>query len=466
VGSVVAYGSLLDLGIMGAIIKYVAEYHAKGEIANARSLVATALCLYSVLGLTVVAISAAIAPVFPYLFNVPTDDRATAAWLVVLMGLGIGVSIPCATPVAVLKGLQRFDLANIVSVTGTLISAAGIIAILLLGGGVLGIAAVGIFVTLAMQAPSIWLIKRSAPELRFGWRGASRQLVRAVFSFSSPILVMNVAGHLQTKTGEIVIAAFLPLSAVTPFAIARRLSEVAQIQTDQFMKVILPLASELHATDDQARTRSLYITSTRLTLAMLLPVACVLVVLAQSILAAWVGTTYAEYSHLVLILALASCIDASQWPAGAVLQGMARHRPLAMMWASAALANLALSIMLVRGFGLTGVALGTLLPTIVVCIGFILPYAMRTLGVSITELFKEICLPTLLPMVPTALVLYLLQHAIEPSSLLSIMVVAVIGLLVYLIGYLNWGASEVERQTFRSLALGTLRFAESCLKRS
>ncbi len=46
------------------------------------------------------------------------------------------------------------------------------------------------------------------------------------------------------------------------------------------------------------------------------------------------------------------------------------------------------------------------------------------------------------------------------------MVVAVIGLLVYVIGYLNWGASEVERQTFRNFALGTIRLAESCLKRS
>lgn len=466
VGSVVAYGWLLDLGIAGALIKYIAEYQVKREIANASSLVATALWLYSALGLTVIALSAAIAPVFPYLFNVPPDERETATWLVLLMGLGIGVSIPCATPMAILKGLQRFDLANLISIIGTILSAAATVAVLLLGGGVLGMATVGIFVTLAMQAPVIWLIRRTAPELRFGWRGASRCLVRPVFSFSSSLFVMNLAGRLQTKTDEIIIAAFLPLSAVTPYAIIRRLSEVAQILTDQFMKVLLPLASELHAAEDRARMRSLYITSTRLTLAMFLPVGCILVILAQSILTVWVGAAYAEYSHLVLILTLANCIDASQWPANAVLQGMARHRPLAVMWVGGALANVALSILLVRGFGLTGVALGTLLPTIVACIGFILPYAMRTLGVSMTELLKEICLPTLLPVVPTAVVLYILQHATEPSSLLSIMVVAGIGLSVYVIGYLNWGASEVERQTCRSLVLSTIRFAESCLKRS
>jgi len=466
VGSVVAYGSLLDFGIAGAVVKYVAEYHAKGEIAHARSLVATALCLYSALGLIVVALSAAIAPAFPYLFNVPPNERVTATWLVVLMGLGIGVSTPAATMIAVLKGLQRFDLANLIGVTGTLISAAATVAVLLLGGGVLGIAAVGIFVMLAVQAPSIWLIKRIAPELQFGWRGASRRMVRPVLSFGSSLFVMNMAGHLQTKTDEIVIAAFLPLSTVTPYAIARRLGEVPQILTDQFMKVLLPLASELHATDDRARMRSLYITSTRLTLAIFLPVGCMLVVLAQSILTVWVGAAYASYAHLVVILTLASCIDASQWPAGAVLQGMARHRPLAVMWVGAALANLALSIVLVQNFGLTGVALGTLFPTTVVCLGLVLPYSMRVIGVNATEALKEIFLPALLPAVPMMIILYILQLLVEPLSLLSIMVVASVGVLVYTIGYLSVGASEIERQTCRSVALSTIRFAETCLKRT
>ena len=466
VGSVVAYGSLLDLGVAGAVIKYIAEHHAKGEIAGGRSLVATALCLYSLLGLTVMVLIAAIALVFPYLFNVPPEERATATWLVLIMGFGIGISIPCVTPIAVLKGLQRFDLSGLISVTGTLLSAAGIVVVLLLGGGVLAIATVGIFVTLVMQAPSIWLINRIAPELRFGWRGASRRQVRTVLSFSSPLFVMDVAGRLQTKTDEVVIGAFLPVSFVTPYSLARRLSEVAQVLTDQFIKVLLPLASGLHAENDRVRLRSVYITGTRLTLAFFLPVGCTLVILARPILTVWLGAAYADYAHLVTILTLACLIDTIQWPASSILQGMARHRPLAVIAVGTGLANLALSIALVRGLGLTGVALGTLLPTTIACLGVVLPYAMHVIGVSTTQVIKEVFLPALLPAIPTVILLYFLQHAIEPSSLLSVMVVAGIGLLVYVIGYLNWGASQVERQTFRSFALSTVHRAQSCLKRS
>src|SRR5262245_28772268 len=118
VGSTVAYGTLLNFGISGAVIKYVAEHRARGEREEAHSLVATALCLFSVLGLVSIAFSVAIAPVFPDLFNVPPEERATATWLVRLMGLGIGISIPCAATTAVLWGLHRFDLNNLISIIG------------------------------------------------------------------------------------------------------------------------------------------------------------------------------------------------------------------------------------------------------------------------------------------------------------------------------------------------------------
>src|SRR5215204_5902417 len=56
VGSVVAYGSLFGLGISGTLVKFVAQHRVRGENNQARRLIATALCLYSVLGLIAIAL--------------------------------------------------------------------------------------------------------------------------------------------------------------------------------------------------------------------------------------------------------------------------------------------------------------------------------------------------------------------------------------------------------------------------
>jgi O-antigen/teichoic acid export membrane protein len=466
VGSVTGYGLLLDLGITGALTKFIAEYRVRGETEQARSLVVTALCFYCALGLIVVALSAAIAPIFPHLFNVAPDEHAVATQLVFLSGLGVGLSIPCATTQAVLRGLQRFDLTNLISIVSSLLTVVATVAVLLLGGGVIGVVMVSIAVTLIMQVPGLWCIHRIAPDLRFVWRGASWKVARTVVSFSSWLFVLRVGGYLETRTDEIVIGAFLPMNAVTSYNIARKLSTLPQILTEQFVRVLLPLASELHAENDTVRLRSLYIVSTRLTLAIFLLVGCALVVMARPVLSAWVGAPYADYAHLVLILACASFIDASTWPAGLILQGMARHRVPALLSIYTGLANIVLSIVLVHFYGLMGVALGTLIPTTIVCLGFVLPYAMRNIGVGATEALNEIFLPALLPAVPMTIILYVFQRTFEPSSLLSITLVAGIGGLVYMTGYLSIGASDLERQACRNYALSTIRLAESWFKRT
>src|SRR5512147_3086006 len=62
VGSVTAYGFLLNFGITDAITKYVAEYRAKGEIEQASSIIATGLLLNVGLGLLLIFGSVLFAP--------------------------------------------------------------------------------------------------------------------------------------------------------------------------------------------------------------------------------------------------------------------------------------------------------------------------------------------------------------------------------------------------------------------
>lgn len=467
VGSVVAYGSLLDFGIWGAIIKYVAEYRARQEVEQARALVATALWLYVFFGLIIATLSVVLAPVIPHLFGIPDGQRHLATQLVRLMGLGIGVSLPGMTPLAVLRGLQRYDVVALVDIAAALFTALATVTVLLLGGGLLELAAANISGIFVMLGLGTWSVHRIAPELRFGFRGAQRRLARLVLSYSWPLFVKDVATRLQTKTDEITIGVFLPVLAIAPYNIARRLSEATGILTQQFMKVLLPLASELHAENDTARLRQLYTSGSRLALAISLSIGCILIVFAGPVLALWVGPAYTGAASLVVILTLAGLFAAAQWPAGAVLRGMARHRLLAATSLGSGLANLALSIALIRPLGLAGVALGTLIPNVIET-AIILPYTMRIIGVSAAKAVKEIFLPALAPAVLMVLVCVTLRQVLEPSSLPSILIASAIGLASYGIAYLLVGASQAERQAFRQacrgIAFNLYRVARGWLK--
>ena len=167
----------------------------------------------------------------------------------------------------------------------------------------------------------------------------------------------------------------------------------------------MPLASELEATDRIHKLRKLYIVASRLALAIATPVAVVLGVSGGTILSLWVGPAYADQGALVAVLAAASLVNTSQWPAAEILQGITKHRIVAWTSIGAGVANVTLSILLLPVFGLMGVALGTLIPTVISSMFVVMPFANRTLNVSWSTALREIWLPGIAPAVPAALVL-------------------------------------------------------------
>jgi hypothetical protein len=124
---------------------------------------------------------------------------------------------------------------------------------------------------------------------------------------------------------------------------------------------------------------------------------------------------------------------------------MAKHSPLAAMTIASGIANFTLSILLVNRLGLLGVALGTLIPTTVICIGFVTPYAMRVIGTSARDMYTKVLQPSLLPLIPMGIIMIVLRETLEPASLIMILIVAAVGTLVYISVYLRIGANEFER---------------------
>ncbi|HZT09026.1 MAG TPA: oligosaccharide flippase family protein [Chloroflexota bacterium] len=456
VGSIIAYGRLLDLGMASALTKYVAEYRATGWLDRLRALIATALVLYVALcGITIAAAGLLV-------WSLPVDEwlptrEVSVHWLLFLTGCSVAVSIPSAASGAVLRGLHRSDAASWLSTAGLVLWIAAVAGILAAGGGIVAIVAAQIPVTILTQLLSVFVIDRLAPELRFARARPNAALFRTVTAYSWSMFLVNVAGRLQARTDEIVVCAVLSVAAVTPYAIARRLSGVAHLATTQFVRVLLPVASELSSATDRGHLQDLFLVSTRLTLAMFAPLGCILALLAGPLLEAWVGESFADAAAVVVVLTIASLFDAFLMPAGAILQGMNRHRPLAIMAVASGVTNLALSVVLASQLGIMGVAVGTLIPTVFECTVMVMPYAMRVVGITPKQLVMQAIWPALVPTIPMAIALYALERAVRPTSLPTVASLALAGMLVYAAAYLRLGASPLELAACRNAMGGILR---------
>ncbi|CAN5682587.1 oligosaccharide flippase family protein [soil metagenome] len=446
VGSVVAYGDLLDLGIGSAVIKYVAEFRARGDPNSAKGLLATALWLYLALGLLMVLASIVLALVITDLIGIEPDQAPTARVLVILMGVNVGVTIAAAPAMSVLGGLQRFDLHNAVKTGGAIVWALGTVVVLDAGWGIVGMVALTIPVTLLSRVVSLRLIRRVAPDLPFGYSGASTAVARKILGFSVAVFATQLSRLLQNRSDEIIVGIYLTVAAVTPYALARRLSEVTHLLTAEVVRGALPAASELDAGSDTRRLQLLYVVGTRVTIAISLPLAAIVIMLGREILQAWVGPGYESAVPLIVILTIAAVLMTSQWPLGSILQGINRFRVMAAVSVTSGFANLILSIALVQQMGTIGVALGTLIPTVAVVILFCIPYGMWVLKVSLWRTIFEIWLPPSIAAVPMVVTIQVLREAAPPATLIVVALVAMAAGAVYVLAYLALPAARHERR--------------------
>ena len=457
VATIGSFGAILELGISAGLVKYVAEHSAREETEDAAQTVAAATWLYRVLGLSIALVGGLIALGAPLVLGLEGDSATLARELGLLAALDLGLSMLPLAPLGVLKGLQRFPAVNAIQ-AGIAVLGVGLVVIAIaLGGGIVTVSAVFTFSTALTAAVSRFVARRAVPGYFSAGARRDPERVRRLVRFSRSVAVVQIAANLQGRFDAVIVAAALPVRSVTPYSFAQRLADGTRLATDQFGRVLFPLASQVNATRDANAVRELFLMSTRLTLAIALAVGLPVALLGGPILEIWVGDQFASYGTVVAILACAAIVDLPSYPAAAVLQSLERHGPFAWMAMTSAIANVGLSIALVGPYGLEGIAAGTLVASSVEIIVFVLPYAARVLGVSLWEFLSAVVLPLIGPAAILA-VLVIAGHELLPVTSLPRLILVVGGAVAgYTIAYGAFGAAPRERELYQSAVSALFR---------
>ncbi len=357
--------------------------------------------------------------------------------------------MPTLVPVTGLTGLGRFDLANAIGVIGMALYAAAIVVVIEADLGLTTLVVAEGAMSAVASIPAILLLRRALPGVRITPALGDDATMREMLRYGRPLFGMAIAAQLHQQSDELIIGLVGATREITPYALARRVAEFPAAIGNAFGRIILPAAAGLG--EDMGRLRELLVTSTRVTVALLLSITCPLLPLAHDFLAAWAGAAYVRDIEVAWILLVATTIDMSTWPCGSLLQAISRHGVLAWQALAGALLNVALSVILYFPFGVTGVALATLVSAIIGS-GFLLPWTARALDLPFRRLAQHAIGPALLPAAPSILVAWELTRAMRPGSLLEVALVGGCGTLTYLALFLALPWSTAERELVRAVA--------------
>jgi len=189
---------------------------------------------------------------------------------------------------------------------------------------------------------------------------------------------------------------------------------------------------------------------------IIMPVGLIFMIMGKAFIGLWMGKEYMALSGGVLmILMSAHFFSLSQFPSRAICYGLGKHHIPAYIAGLNALINLGLSLILVRRYGVLGVAFGTTIPLVVLLGGFYLVYTCRIMKISIWKYCREVYTAPVLASIPFGLLLYLFRTYRFPETWALLFGEIGVSLLVFtgIVWAVGLGPEEKRawRNTFQSL---------------
>lgn len=401
--SVVGYMGMLDLGIGGSLVRFVSIADGKQDRADLQQTMSTALAFFVPVGVLAIVLFFTLSYYPGLIAGQETRNIANLGTIFMLLGVNAAMLFPLEVFTATLIGLQRHYFLNSVRAV-LLVVRASLCYFLLLHYPERGLLVMAVLqpcftaIEFFLFVGAVFL-DRTIPKIAFSavtWKKA-----RALFGFGAKSATMLIASRLQNQSVPIIIGHMIGLGQIVYFVMPNRLIDYARGISQAIGYPLTPYfgATIGKGNDEALKTSWLNTTQALQIVSLAMPI--VVFFCGETFLALWIGPEYSMAGRMVLFILLAGLVaDSFATNAYSILTAQGKHGKTAVMWLVFSLLSILLGIGGAYLWGVTGVAAGTTVATVM---GNVLTIVMAcaVMQIPVSTYFCK----TLLRVIPSLLIL-------------------------------------------------------------
>ncbi len=431
--SIIGFFSLLDFGFGLGVVKWTGEAVVHKDFTHRNGILSTVFLLYVTIAAVGMLALAGFSLFYPRLFSIPDALSRPAVLVLLILGIrSLVIQVPLSLFKGVLFGEQRIARINIIQTVGTLLYAGSAWLMLAGGWGIVTLAIINCGAFLIENILYLLHALRHVEGLRISFSLFSRKYLRESLSFSIYSFITTIAGLVLFNTDAIIIQVALNLTLVGIYGVAIKITEYSLLLTKQLVNVLTPLISELKESRDDASIRFLLIDVSRYVTATGTLIAGSVYVFGSDLLVLWVGESFLSAAVPLMLLITAFMLSVPELIAANVLTMTGYHTYTAKISVSSIVVNIGISLLLVRPFGLTGIAVGTLSSSVINNVILMLRKAAAVYQFTYTRYVTGVFLPAILPMPVLLAAGFLLKHYFPVRSLPDLILKALPGIILYI----------------------------------
>lgn len=462
--SLVGYFGLIDMGLRPTISRFTAFFRGGKSPEKSEALFTTSFVLMSLVGVVIAAILVGWSITAPEKLAPEGGSAARYAFVLQLFALQVLLACPRYSMESTFEGQLQYTLKNNVIIVHTILSAVALYFMLPHFDPLILLCWANIAQAVSKFIIFLWVLGKPGygnnhlSARRFSW-----DLAKEMYRFGFKSFVQGIASRIETKADVLVIGTIVGPQAVVFYSIPQALSSRIRELVQVLSHVMMPAFAELHSSGKQERIVDVFMVSSRLIVGVLALLGGGVILLGGEFIRLWMGPDYAARGEVVLWCLVAYvCVGYLIPLESRYLTAINKHGILAKITIVRAVTNISLSLILVQFLGVVGVALGSLMATVMTA-PVIWAAVFKNLGVSRRKYLREVLQPSVVAAVAMAAAVYALEHAQLHDGWIGLLEKASVATTVFVVLFLALGLTNEDRARLQGI-VRSLRRSKSTVR--
>jgi O-antigen/teichoic acid export membrane protein len=394
VGAVIGYYGLLDFGLSMTVNRFMAKSIGADDREESNDIFNAAFFVFFGIGIVVLLATGILFVLATTLFKDPSDASLFSK-VILIVGVNMAIDFPLRVYGGALGAKLRYDIVSLIQMLTLAVRTALTVLVLVLGYGLLALVWVTVLSSALSKILSVYYSKKNMPHLRLQFSRWKARKAKMLFSYSSFAFLSKLSDELRFNIDVVVITAFLGLATVTHYKIASTMALYFRTLVMSMLGIFLPLFSQQHGAGDYEALKKSFFFCSKLAICISGFIGFGFVVWGRPFIQRWMGPEYLDAYPVLVVLTVACAVDMAQAASPAYLFATSNHRLFSFYGMAEGIFNVLLSLVLVKPYGMMGVALGTLVPLLAVKLVIQPLHVCKILSISYAEYAKTMMMTLL-----------------------------------------------------------------------
>jgi O-antigen/teichoic acid export membrane protein len=391
IGGIIGYYAIIDFGILSATQRFFSralhnEEHGECKVIfNTSSLILIGCSIVTSIITLVLWLLAA-------KFSQDPETVIVFKALILIMGIKCAVMFPFLIFNGILSAALQYTVTTGIEFFKLIIRTILIYYYLNHNAGIIELAWITVFCELAGYIVIAYHAFKSFPFCRYSIAHIKLSYAKEMLSFGKYSFFIELSTLLKNNIDTLIVSTFLTLSHVTLYIIPFRLFSYATEFLNGLLSGVMPVFATNWQQSEEKNRKLIkhFLLFTEISTLISTCVFGAIVIFGADFISIWMSGKYPEAYSILLILSIVILLVNSNNACSPLFYAAAKHQKLAKWGLCESIFKIIIGIMLIREFGLVGLAISSLLPTIYIQCVVQPRYACTLIGIKTSIYWRVI----------------------------------------------------------------------------